>query len=147
MLGAGEEFVRDVEARGFLDAGAAGDRGEEGSSSEEQRSIMSLVVLACFENRALRRGPLLGDIGFGVGWFSLVPFPLLDETGGRDDDTDAVVDEGGLRRTFLLMIAVDGSGELGGGGVREELLLADGVDSSGSSSSSGVLARWLWVGR
>ena len=67
VLGAGEEFVRDVGARGLLDAGAAGDRGKEGSSSEEQRSIMSLVALACFENRALRRGPLLGDIGFGVG--------------------------------------------------------------------------------
>jgi hypothetical protein len=141
-MGAGEELVRDVEASGLLVAGGGGGGGvRSSSSSEEHRSIISLFDLACCENLALRLGPLLGGIALGVGSFPL-RLPLPDEIGGREDDTDAVLDEGGLRRTFLLILSREGNGEVGGGGVSVESLLAEGLYSSGSSSSdSDVIAR------
>lgn len=140
-VGAGEVLARDVDARGLLATGG-GDGGiRSSSSSEEQRSIISLLDLACFENRALRLGPLLGGIGLGFGSVPCEPSLLPDEMGGRDDDTDAVLDEGGLRRTVRFILSREGNGELGGGGVSVESLLADGLYSSGSSSSSGVSAR------
>ena len=100
-----------------------------------------MLDLACFGNRALRLGPLLGGIGLSVGSVPCEPSLLPDDIGGRDDDTDAVLDEGGLRRTVRFILSREGNGELGGGGVSIESLLADGLYSSGSSSSSGVSAR------
>jgi hypothetical protein len=65
---AGEELVREVEASGLLVTGGGGGGGvRSSSSSEEHRSITSLLDLACFENLALRLGPLLGGIAVGVG--------------------------------------------------------------------------------
>lgn len=143
-MGAGEVLVRDVEASGFLVTGGGGGGVRSSSSSEEHRSITSLLDLACFENRALRLGPLLGAITLGTSPFPTEsPLPL-DELGGREDDTDAVLDEGGLRRKFLFILSREGNGELGGGGVRVESLLAEGLFSSGSSSSdSESIARRL----
>lgn len=137
-------MVREVEASGLLVIIGGGG---VASSSEEQRSITSLLALACFVNRALRLGPLLGDIGLGVGSPPLVPFLPVDEVGAREDDIDALVEEGGVFRVIRLILSREGSGELGGGGVRVELLLDGGRYSSGSSSSSGEMALWIWVGR
>ena len=140
-MGAGEALARDVEARGFLATGGGGGGVESSSSSEEQRSIISLLDLACFENRALRLGPRLSGIALGIVSAPREPSLLPDEMGGRDDDADAVLDEGGLRRTVRFILSREGNGELGGGAVSVESLLADGLYSSGSSSSSGVSAR------
>jgi len=134
-------LVREVEESGLLIIGAGGGGvGSSSSSSEEHRSIISLFDLACFGNRALRLGPLRGGIALRIG--STPPrLSIPDELGGREEDTDAVLDEGGLRRTFLLILSRDGNGELGGGGVSVESLPADDLYSSGSSSSSGASAR------
>lgn len=144
VVGAGKELVLDVDARGLLGVGADVGGGTTGSSSEEQRSITSVVALACFENRALRLGPLLGDGGRGDESLILAPILPEEEVGWREED-DAVVDEGGLRLILLFNSSRDGSGELGGGGVSVEVILILGRCSSGSSSSSGDEARCLWV--
>jgi hypothetical protein len=70
-MGAGEELVREVEASGLLATGGGSGGVRSSSSSEEHRSIISLFDLTCFENLALRLGPLLGGISLGNGSFRL----------------------------------------------------------------------------
>ena len=71
MVGAGDVLVREVEESGLLVIGAGGGGVGSSSSSEEHRSIISLLDLACFENLALRLGPLRGGIAIGLGSFPL----------------------------------------------------------------------------